>query len=226
MTQPATFPIQLAGQQLLLHPFHCAFWVEAQTLLLADLHLGKAHHFRRAGLAVPLAVADANLDKLTSVIWDFQPRRVLFLGDLFHSVYNRQWAEFCGVLEQFPNIAFELVIGNHDILDPSFYLQAGLKLHLDRLVEGPFLFSHHPLEEPPSAPLYPLAGHLHPAVRLLGAGRQRLTLACFFFGKMQGLLPAFGEFTGLSVQSCGPEDRVYVIAGEEILEVNRGVADS
>jgi DNA ligase-associated metallophosphoesterase len=153
------------------------------------------------------------------VIWDFQPRRVIFLGDLFHSEFNRQWMEFCDLLAQFDEISFELIAGNHDVLDPTFYEQAGLKVHLNGLHLHPFLLTHHPLEDFSDTKWYNLAGHLHPGVRLRGNGRQRLRLPCFFFGPRQGLLPAFGEFTGLATLSVAPGDEVFVIVEDEIVRM-------
>lgn len=212
--------IELAGQHLRLHPFRAAFWEEAHALLLADLHLGKTQHFRRAGIAVPTAVADANIDKLISLLLDFSPRRVLFLGDLFHSEYNRQWSAFSELTHQFADVDFELVVGNHDILDPAWYEEAGLIVHPKEFHLGPFRFSHHPLKEPEAGKGgYNLAGHIHPSVRLLGPGRQRLKLPCFYFGEQQGLLPAFGEFTGTAVLEVSAGDRVYVVAGDEVVAV-------
>lgn len=219
MSDPKSHRIFLAGQHFCLHPFRCLYWEETETLLLSDLHLGKAQHFRRAGIPVPLAVADANLDKLTSVIWDFKPQRVLFLGDLFHSEFNRQWMEFCDLIEQFRHISFELIAGNHDILDPSFYEQAGLKVHLGGLYAAPFLLTHHPIEDFSEEGWYNIAGHVHPGVRLRGRGRQKLKFPCFFFGPYQGLLPAFGEFTGLSLLNVNQGDRVYLIVEDEIVDL-------
>jgi DNA ligase-associated metallophosphoesterase len=219
MSLTSTYRLLICGQHLLLHAFRAVYWEEEDCLLIADLHLGKAAHFRRAGIAVPAAVGDANLDKLISLLLDFEPARVLFLGDLFHSEYNNQWMIFCELLEQFYGISFELVRGNHDVLDVSFYERAGLTVHEGTLAVEPFLLSHHPLEEANEEGLYNLAGHLHPAISLRGAGRQRLRLPCFFFGKHQGLLPAFGEFTGLANVPVGPDDRVFAIAEDSILAI-------
>lgn len=219
MSLSSTHRLQLFGQHLLLHAFRALYWEEQDSLLIADLHLGKAAHFRRSGIAVPTAVGDANLDKLISLLIDFEPARVLFLGDLFHSEYNNQWMVFSELLEQFPRITFELVLGNHDVLDVSFYESAGLIVHEEMLYLEPFLLTHHPLTDVPEVELYNLAGHLHPAVNLKGAGRQRLRLPCFFFGKNQGLLPAFGEFTGLANIPIGPDDRVFAIAEDRVIAI-------
>ena len=82
--------------------------------------------------------------------------------------------------------------------------------------EGPFAFRHHPGDDPEG---YVLAGHVHPAVHLLGAGRQSETLPAFLFGRSCGLLPAFGGFTGGARVRPRRGDRVYVLAEGEVIEV-------
>ena len=68
------------GENLQLHPFRAIYWQREKMLLLSDLHLGKATHFRKAGIAVPKTLGDVNWDKLAGLLLDFQPKRVLFLG--------------------------------------------------------------------------------------------------------------------------------------------------
>ena len=210
--------VAVAGETLLLHPFKAAFWEARGILFLADLHLGKAAHFRQGGLAVPAQVGHANRDRLASLLLALQPRRVIFLGDLFHSDYNQEWEAFCRLMEQFRTVGFELVIGNHDILPEDHYQSANLKIHQEALEIFPFLLSHHPLKEAPPA-LYNLAGHIHPCVYLKGNGRQRARLACFYFGERGGILPAFGAFTGMAAVKPREGERAFVIAGDEVLEV-------
>jgi DNA ligase-associated metallophosphoesterase len=202
-------------QTLHLHPLKALFWEEKATLLLSDLHLGKVAHFRKEGIPVPATAGDENWDKLLHLIIDFQPKRVLFLGDLFHSTYNIAWESLGDLMDQFNNISFELVVGNHDILSRDQYERFGLRLH-DFLKEPPFLFSHEPCED---EVLYNLAGHIHPCVWLSGAGKQRLKLACFFFGKKQGILPAFGTFTGMASIGVEEGDQVFVVAEDSVLQV-------
>lgn len=210
--------IKFQGQNFHLHPLKAIFWEEESVLLIADLHLGKAAHFRKSGIPVPQGVSDANWDKLISLLIDFQPERVLLLGDLFHSAYNAEWEDFKQIIYQFEAVSFELVLGNHDILDVSQYAAAALIVHNEPYTLGPFLLSHHPMEAIPSG-YYNLAGHIHPAVRLSGQGRQGYRLACFYFGESQGILPAFGTFTGMATLQAKKGDRVYVIADDEVLEV-------
>ena len=84
------------------------------------------------------------------------------------------------------------------------------------LVIQPFALRHHPADTPD---LYTLAGHVHPAVRLTGPGRQRLRLPCFVFGNRVGVLPAFGPFTGAADVEPGPGDRVFAVADGAVVEV-------
>ncbi len=206
------------GEPFHLHPFRAMYWQREEMLLLSDLHLGKATHFRKGGIPVPKALSDVNWDKLISLLFDFQPKRVLFLGDLFHSDLNAEWDDFCQLTAQFSTIEFELVPGNHDILFAQHYTEARLLLHPPILEVPPFIFSHIPLETIPGN-RYNLAGHIHPGVCLRGYGRQTMRLPCFYFTDNQGVLPAFGEFTGMAEVQPRAGDQVFVIAEDIIISL-------
>ena len=47
-------------------------------------------------------------------------------------------------------------------------------------------------------------------------------LACFWFGREAGVLPAFGEFTGCAEIAPISGDRVWVVAGSEVIAMGRG----
>lgn len=210
---------KVAGEELVLHPFKAVFWPKESILLIADLHLGKATHFRKEGIAVPAAVSDTNWDRLTALLLEFKPKRVLILGDLFHSHYNSEWEDFGQLLAQFNQISFELVSGNHDILPAIDYDRINLTVYPESLFITPFWFTHHPIEEHITEG-YNLSGHIHPGVRMKGNGRQYLRLPCFLFGPSQGILPAFGAFTGMATVRPTKRDQVFVIGGDEIIQVS------
>jgi DNA ligase-associated metallophosphoesterase len=210
--------LNLRGEQLTLHPYRAIYWQKHKALLLADLHLGKGAHFRKEGIPMPVQAGQVDFDKLIALLLDFQPERTLFLGDLFHSVYNPTWEEFGQLVNQFGDIHFELIAGNHDILSPHQYEKFQVEVHAEPYPMGPFLLSHHPMESVPED-RYNLAGHIHPGIRLSGLGRQRLRLPCFWFGKEQGLLPAFGSLTGTAPIEALAEDQVFVVTDEAVIEV-------
>ena len=76
--------------------------------------------------------------------------------------------------------------------------------------------THHPQER---EGFFNFCGHIHPAVRLQGFGRQRLKLPCFFKTHSQMILPAFGEFTGTHVLQPKKEDEVFVIVENEVVKI-------
>lgn len=210
--------VQIRNQNLHLHYDRAVFWVEAHTLLIADLHLGKADHFRKQGIAAPTAVRYANFERLENLLVLFGPEKVIFLGDLFHSTLNSAWQDLARMMAENPEIQFELVKGNHDILPKGLYDLSLMTIHDPPLSLSPFLLTHYPLT-PADQGLYNLSGHLHPGVRLEGRGKQSLRLPCFHFSKSCGVLPAFGAFTGLSMIKAQKSDRIFVIADDEVLEV-------
>lgn len=206
--------VEIKGEKLFLLPEKAIYWATKKMLLIADLHLGKSAHFRKNGIAVPNQAEQKNWLLLHKLFKEYEPERVCFLGDLFHSTHNKEWEVFGELIESYPNIDFELVQGNHDILLPELYEKLGFKVH-PSLLEEPFLLTHEPLEE--EGLYYNLAGHIHPGVQLNGKGNQRHRTACFYFGKNGGILPAFGSFTGLYNIKPKKADQVFVVANETVI---------
>lgn len=197
---------------MVFHPWGTAYWEVEKMLLISDLHLGKVMHFRKFGAAVPRTALLENFRRLEKLESTFQPQTICFLGDLFHSHKNQEWHIFRN-WSKASRAQLVLVEGNHDILSPLLYEELGMQLHTEWEI-GPFSLTHHPtdLED-----RFNIAGHIHPAVRLGGKGRQRLRLPCFYVRPQQLILPAFGTFTGMHAVSPAPGDRCFALAGDEIV---------
>lgn len=211
-------PFRIKETDLQLLPQKAVWVPDGEILLVADLHLGKANHFRRSGIPVPNAVNSKNLEILIELINNYQPKKVIFLGDLFHSDYNEEWEALGQVVRHFASVRFQLVRGNHDIMSELQYERCQLEV-FEQLEMGSFLLTHEPLEVIPENK-YNMAGHIHPGVRLKGKGRQSIILPCFFFGKEQAILPAFGAFTGFVKVRVSKGDNVFVIAEKRIIKID------
>ena len=206
---------ELLGQRLTLIPEKGIFWEEKKYLILADVHLGKAGHFRKSGIPVSDLIHSKDLLILDKLIAKFQPEQVIFLGDLFHSDHNQGWEIFRRWIKSKAPLKFQLVLGNHDVLDEPSYRIPNLTV-VERLIAPPFELTHIP----EVTSFYNLAGHIHPAVRLTGKGRQSMRLPCFYFSTNHGILPAFGHFTGTAKISIKKTDAVYAIADQTVVRVN------
>ena len=218
---PGDCVTEVAGESLTLLPERAAYWPRAATLLVADPHWGKAATFRAGGVPVPRGTTSEGLARLDRVIARTGARRIVFLGDYLHARAGRA-PETLRLLAEWrvanPELELVLVRGNHDRHAGDPPIDAGLTcvdapLHVD-----PFVLAHHPAASDEG---YVLAGHLHPGARLSGRGGMRERLPCFWFGRGCGVLPAFGEFTGLADVTAEAGDRVYAVAGGEVVEVGR-----
>ncbi|MCW3463379.1 ligase-associated DNA damage response endonuclease PdeM [Chitinophaga nivalis] len=200
-----------------LLPERVIFWEEANTFILSDLHLGKATHFRKAGIAVPAGMVQEDLFRLQQLITRYTPARIIIVGDMFHSQENSEVQYFRIWRQQFPHIRIDLVKGNHDIMPEEIYTRLEIHTHPSLTIHD-IHFMHEPCEDS-NGYRYTFSGHLHPGVVMAGAARQRLRLPCFYFGRHCGILPAFGHFTGLATLDPLPGEPVFVIAEKSIIRV-------
>jgi uncharacterized protein len=141
------------------------------------------------------------------------------LGDMLHAIRGRErqlFQEFQNWRELHQSLEIILVRGNHDkgAGDPPD--EWNIHCVDAPFSETPFVWSHEPVE---SERGYVLAGHLHPAVQMMGKGKQRLKLPCFWFREKVGVLPAFTSLSASAVITPAPDDRIYVIAGSAVLKV-------
>jgi DNA ligase-associated metallophosphoesterase len=210
---------EVAGEAVELLAACALYWPRKQTLLVADVHFGKAAAFRAAGVFVPEETTAASLRRLDDLIHHTDARRIVFLGDLLHAAEGRHPDTLATVTawrRRHVEIEMVLVRGNHDRNAGDPPSELGIACIDGPLLEPPFAFVHHPVERTDA---YVLAGHIHPGVLLVGRGRQRQRFACFWLGAKTGVLPAFGEFTGFADVEPRPGDRVWVVADERIFPV-------
>ncbi len=217
--------IEVRGERLVLLPDRAVFWERERTLLVADAHFGKAATFRAMSIPVPRGTTMEGLARLDGLVRATSATRAVFLGDFLHAREGRSpetLATFRRWHEANQGVRLVLVRGNHDrhAGDPPPGL--GVECVDSPLVEPPFVMAHHPARSPEG---YVLAGHLHPGVPLYGKGRQRERLPCFWFSAECAVLPAFGDFTGLAEIAPVEGNRVFVIAGTEVIEAAGLVAD-
>lgn len=199
-----------------LLPEKAAFLPQHGMLLIADVHLGKASHFRKAGIIIPVPETPPDLHFIANLIAALKPKTVVFLGDLFHSSLNNEWWRLKEFLDGYSHLRFILTKGNHDILPSTIMEETSIEV-VDELEVGPYLMlTHEPMTIVPEGKLN-IAGHVHPGVLLKGRGRQQYRLACFYYHNHCLILPAFGKLTGLHVVKKNPGAEIYPVFPEEVI---------
>jgi DNA ligase-associated metallophosphoesterase len=204
-----------------LSPERCMFWEEQNTLVVADLHLGKSGHFRKSGIAVPQNIYKADLQRLIAMLFFYKAERLVIVGDMTHSSHNKELDLFIKWRKDFSSLHIDLVKGNHDILADQWYNEANISLHEWELMTDGFLFRHESKKRKPGeypSLKYTFSGHVHPGIVLRGGGRQSLRFPCFYFGEENCVLPAFSRFTGTYTVRPEKGETVYALTGEEIVK--------
>ncbi|KQZ41409.1 ligase-associated DNA damage response endonuclease PdeM [Duganella sp. Root1480D1] len=217
MTAMAT---ELAGEQVLLLPQKALYWPAARTLMVADIHFGKAASFRAQGVPVPRGTTSENLAALETLLTTHDAQRIIFLGDFLHAKAAQAPATLQAMLDwrsRHRELELLLVRGNHDwhAGDPSELLHVALAD--EPFACGPFALCHHPGV---ACEGYAIAGHVHPVFHLRTA-RESLRLPCFLLGTSRAILPAFGAFTGGHSLIPQASDKVYVVAEDSVFLIEK-----
>lgn len=207
-----------AGLHVQLLPQRALFWPAAQTLFVADLHLGKADVFHSHGIPIPGAITADDLGRLAALLSATAARRLVILGDLFHARASHSpavGAALAAWRARFPPESLEvlLVDGNHDRHAGPPPAALAITLCGAQAQVGPFVCVHEP---PPRADQLTLCGHVHP-VAVLKDGGGSLRLPCFLRQGNVITLPAFGAFTGGGAVRPRPGDAVWIIAGRVVV---------
>lgn len=201
------------GEHLKLLWQRAIYWQEQGALILSDSHFGKGGHFRKEGIAVPGTLFNTDLQKLDELVKVYSPSQLIVIGDMFHSRYNKEVAQFGEWRSQCPSLHIKLAKGNHDILAHDVYRDMNIETAPVFQI-GAFNFAHEPIVH---SDTYCFAGHIHPGVRIEGHARQSVRLACFHFAEKHCTLPAFSLFTGFKIIEPQADDKIFGIADKEVI---------
>ena len=146
----------------------------SETLVLSDLHLGRA---RTAGIAMPISSADECIARLDPILERLKPRTVVLAGDIldaFSTVPRGVENQFSAVCDAIENRGATVVplAGNHDTMLAELY---------DQPVDATYRVGEtlicHGHELPDDEATRYLIGHEHPAIRIEGVKRP-----CYLWG--------------------------------------------
>jgi metallophosphoesterase superfamily enzyme len=189
-----------------------ALWLAtSRTLVVADLHWGFAESHRIRGNLLP-AWGDADIaNRLRSLIADYQPAEMIWLGDSLHTVAGRTAAEeFLGTV----GIPVAIVVGNHD---RRWSRAAGLA----SVRRGNCVLHHGDRDFQSAAEEIEVVGHYHPAVSWGDGAGTRLKLPALVKSNRRIILPAFSPWAAGTPWKAAPDETVYAIGTKRIFTVSR-----
>lgn len=169
-----------------------AYLPSCDWLIVSDLHLEKGSYLRSYANPLPSLDSTATLKRLAAIIDDYQPKRVISLGDSFHDKHSlsRMTEEdrqhLCALVNQVDEWMW--IEGNHDPdLPDGIPGTMCFEVEVDNMV-----FRHEPITTEKRAQVI---GHYHPKTRI-SITRRRYAGKCFTVNQSLFVMPAFGQFTG------------------------------
>lgn len=214
---PSMQELDILGHRLLLLPEKAIYLQSFNSLLVADVHLGKAETFQAAGIPIPHQINQATLARLRALCLQWSPERLFILGDLFHSSQAlgdevlESWLDF---VQAIPAQIY-LIIGNHDRHLLGALPESTLLCLSESVQLGQLLLSHEPDPQPNCLNI---CGHIHPCVRLQ-TRLDRLRLPCFYLDQTRQILmlPSFGDFTGGYEVTLKSGATAYVVVEDAVV---------
>lgn len=216
---PNDLIIKIHNEAIVLMPERAAFWPARHVLFVADVHVGKTAAFRAMSVPAPEGNLADDLARLSCAIARTDAERVVLLGDVLHAKHGRAdhvLQQVAGWRAIHSRRQFLIVRGNHDVRagdPPDDWRMACVDAPA---MLAPFVLCHEPSD---SEAGYVLCGHVHPAFRLSGKGGMSATLPCFAVGARRMVLPAFGSFTGNAIIKPANDERIAVIADDEVIAI-------
>jgi len=168
-----------------------ALWVpDSKTLIVSDLHLGKAErNARRGGGLWPPYENDATLSRLEAEVDALRPDTLVTLGDSFDdpacvdALADKDRARIKALAD---GRRLVWIAGNHDPAPTSLPGEA-----MEKMTLGTLTLRHIAQADETNE----ISGHYHPKAMIHARGR-RISRKCFICDHNRLIMPAFGEYTG------------------------------
>jgi putative SbcD/Mre11-related phosphoesterase len=155
---------------LLPHPAALVKTNKTRTLLIADPHLGWEIQLQEKGIHVPSQTTKI-LNKLTGIIAEYKPERLVILGDVKYTVVSHEFGEWQDIPDFFKKLEvcienISIVRGNHDAnLEPLLPENVEFLPATGVTVGEVGVFHGHKWPSPELLGCKTLVmGHLHPVV--------------------------------------------------------------
>lgn len=200
-----------------------ALWLEAhRTLVVADLHWGFAASHQAQGNLLPFWGDEEIATRLRTLIADYEPAEVIWLGDCLHTLAGREPAESFLRSSVTPTT---IVCGNHDRRwrVSRGHDAAPAEEPPASVVRGGFVFHHGHLEVPVPDGAMEIMGHHHPALAWNDHAGGRIKLPALIASSRRLILPAFSPWAMGSAWNplLAEDETLFAIAPKRIFAVSR-----
>ena len=201
----------LVADEILLDGRLALFHQTERWLAVADLHFGYELSQRMAGRLVPMWGMGSISDRLTTLMNEYEPRRLIILGDLVHD--NSAVREAAQLLRDLAaRCEVVVVAGNHD---------RQLRGHVE-MVESwqtdDFHF-HHGHCAVNAWERIQIIGHHHPAAVMTDGAGLRLKCPAFVQQSTCWIMPAFSPWASGTRWTVEESSRIWLCTEERVFRL-------
>ena len=181
--------IKFGDEEFYAYPNKSLYWKRLNTLIIADLHLGKSVSYAKNKQFLPPYDTKEILDELFISLEEIKPNKLIIVGDLLHDAFSTlslKEKDHKDFRQYMKNTDFIWIKGNHDKNIEIKGFNNFSKYEVDK-----FLFTHIPI----SSSLFQICGHYHPKAKISHKGKT-IFKTSFVHNEKILILPSFGILTG------------------------------
>jgi DNA ligase-associated metallophosphoesterase len=198
----------LVADEILLDGRLALFHQTERWLAVADLHFGYELSQRAAGRLVPMWGMASISDRLSALINEYEPRRLIILGDLVHDKSaSREAAQL--VRDLATRCKLVVVAGNHD-------RQLGGRVELVESWQTERFHFHHGHCAVDAPGRIQIIGHHHPAAVITDGAGLRLKCPAFVQQATCWIVPAFSPWASGTQWTPDESSRVWLCTEDRV----------
>jgi uncharacterized protein len=198
----------LVADEIFLDGRLALFHKTERWLAVADLHFGYELSQRAAGALVPLWGMATVTERLTQLVAEYKPRRLVIVGDLVHDkTAAKQASELLRDLAQRCEVT--VVAGNHD-------RQLRGELEMVESFQTEHFHFHHGHCAADVGDRIQIIGHHHPAVVITDGAGLRLKCPAFVQRTDCWIMPAFSPWAAGSRWTPDGTSRLWLCTAERV----------
>lgn len=185
----------------------CLILDDGPTAVIGDLHLGYESALEEEGMFIPRINTESIRDSLNRIIDDYEPERIVLLGDIKHDFKRSSYQareDVRSIIKLVEEAAEAVVIkGNHDNFLQNILSGLGVTA-LDHIDIIGFRLEHGHVD---SGVRPVIIGHEHPSIRIPGELSGSMKLQCYVWAEKEGVIviPPFSPFASGNDLNPGPD---------------------
>ena len=190
-----------------------ALWLTRERLLVvADLHWGYAASHHARGHLLPAWGDDEIEQRLRTLVSDYRPAEMLWLGDIVHAAEGGARAE---LFLRSPPVPTSVLAGNHD--------RRWAVAREKTLTRGAYFFHHGDASHPVPADAIEIIGHHHPAISWTDGAGTRIKVPALVARPRRFILPAFSPWAAGSPwpASDDPAETLWAVTPTRVFVLPR-----